>query len=528
MNPSAGPSTPIQKAFVEHEKAYGKDLVHNLEELSKGLGAGQHFIVKEGRLYTKEHKKFCDKIKYFFQKKQNEKNVKQTITKTVTLISTPMTLRTGEKVNLSETAQDQARKLFFEKMSTLSTRIFDRKAINKEFLEVLEPKLVNTKRTKEEKKAEKEKKVPQEEVNQRKLDRRIEKVRLANRLGIQLRAISQGTSGSYFGVDHKGKILGVYKPGTEESLGSTSPKLKARITYLFMKHVLKIDTAAPFWANEGYIAEVMTTKLAEHLKIGVVPASKATTLRDKSAKNAKGEERGSFQIFAKKTKSADEVLKLHSQGIFGNLILKLRTWSTQGKSEISAAISQKQFEELAVIDYAICNRDRHFENILMREKNGDEATSSGKATHDIFAIDQQLAMPKSNPPKSDKLYRRNQYKWEVFPQANKLFSGEMIANAYTNFRGENLEKLLKSMSAVKSQEKGYNNEVKAFNAPVDLENTMTQELAFKQRIAVLLVCMGSNLTMRDLAAIKSQEEIEEFLKKHDLLELNKLDAFLRL
>ncbi len=456
------------------------EIAERLELLSHRLEKGQYLGVKKGKLCIRESKGFKNTFHEIFHRKHEEKKVKKLITATVQHI----TAYSNQKTSL----QNDYRELFFVRLAKLSEKVFDRKAIDRSFQYMLREE-INREEPRE-----------RQEV----LQQKVERVKLAIDLGVELKPIEAGNSGSYFAVDYTGEKLGVFKPASEDSLGVSSPKLRARINRFFLTKIMKIDTAKPFWASEGHVAEAMTSKLAEHLGMTkVTPASKAMTLKSASfhsAKKAKEaqEEVGSFQEFIPGTTSLDKKFKLNSMGaFFGGLSLKLNVW--RYKDKISQGINRTQFEQLAILDYLICNRDRHFENILMSEE-------------DMHLIDNQLAWPKAHPEKSDALYRRNQYKWEVFPQANDKFDPGLKEQLDRLLTGPNLQRLLQELQAVKVE--GHSNN--AFDArsidPVTNRITSQQE-EFLKRVAVLRLAVGKKMTPKQLAQIRSQEEIDDFLQR---------------
>ena len=478
---------------------------NNIRTLEQGLKSGEHYEVKNDQIVKRSG--FWSRIKYFFIGKKIDAHVQAKISETVKAV-----IQDVPKYN-----EDRLKNLFLNRLSKLSDRLFDRsvigiqdpdpklKELRKKLASILHPELKQT-----------EQKLTQgsAEELQRKLDRRIEKVRLGIKLGVELKPISAGNSGSYLGRDYKVKILGVFKPGREESLGAGTPKIIPKILYYVKKYLCGIDTAAPFWANEGYVAEALTSKFAERMGFTVVPESKIATLNStkfaRSKKTKVAAEEGSFQRFVSGTKSAQDVFK--------GFLLKTNSW--RHKQKVSEALKQEQFEQMALLDFAICNRDRHFENWLLKKPEGSD-------TYDIHAIDHQLAWPKVNPPKSDTFYRRNQYKWAIMPQAEKPFSDEMKELAVKQLRGDALKAMIEEFRQVTKEKKKGQADSKEFNTP--FEGT-SQELAFKQRIAVLLIAMNRGLTLKKIAEVKSQEEIDQFFVKYNGTRLDEtmLDEFLGL
>lgn len=452
--------------------AWYKDLYRdpkaNVRTLSKELRPGEYIgIDKFGRLKIKKSHAFFHKLN-IVGRKIEERRVKATITPIVSAIT-----NYGE---YTDEELEHLKALFFDRMSKLSDRVFDRSVIAKPFLTKIHPELNRAE-------------------NLSKLERRVIKVQLALKLGVDLKPISAGNSGSYFARDYKGKIKAVFKPGVEDSLGATSPKLKTRLFGFFQRNVLHINTAKPFWALEGHFAEAMTSVIAEHLGFReVTPASKVVDLKSGQFFSAKQEKRktketGSFQQFVSGTESMDKKLKLNSQGFVGGLLLKLRM--KRYRDAVTPPLDPVEFEKLAILDFLICNRDRHFENILMDDQGG------------MHLIDHGLSMPKQNPDDTDVLYKRNQYKWEHFPQSETKFSHGTKVLLRTMLRGVNLDHLIAQLAAVKGD-----NPEHPFN---EISEDSSQESAFRDRVRVLLKALDKDLTMKELAQFRSKEQIEAFL-----------------
>jgi hypothetical protein len=443
---------------------YGEKFRSNVNALCRKLKRGEHFAARNGKLEVRKNQSLCAKIHYFFTRRRQEAAVRGLITDTV------VKLKGNDSI---------LQTLFFDRLAHLSVKIFDRKAtITKETAALLCPELQETDRSK-----------------MGKVARRIAKTRLALKLGIGLKPISKGAGGSYFARDYKMKVIGVFKPGSEESLGSNSPKLLTRIRSFFMKKLFHIDTSLPFWSNEGYLAEVMSSKLASALGIDILPPSQVAVLTGV---------KGSFQIFAKDTESADEAFHLRSMGcnVRRNQDLLLRT------------VKQEQFEQMALLDIAIANRDRHFENFLVK----DSLNEWGQ--RDIVLIDHGLAFPRVNPPKNDRLYARNQYKWALMPHSARPFSGALSKRAEDVFRGPGLMRLLEAFKEVNDPHgKGFSTRT---------EWGSSQEYAFKERTSVLLIAMKNKMTIREIARMKSKEDLAGFLDQHGIKNEKQMNQFLQI
>ncbi|XP_027739167.1 phosphatidylinositol 4-kinase type 2-beta isoform X2 [Empidonax traillii] len=213
--------------------------------------------------------------------------------------------------------------------------------------------------------------------------------------GVFPERISQGSSGSYFAKDPKGKIIGVFKPKSEEPYGHLNPK--------WTKYFHKICCPCCFGRgclvpNQGYLSEAGAYLVDEKLGLGVVPKTKV----------------GSFQLFVEGYKEAD---------------YWLRKFETDPLPENTRKEFQSQFERLVILDYVIRNTDRGNDNWLVRyEKEDDGLDLSDKDSQwtitkesvKIAAIDNGLAFPFKHPDE----WRAYPFHWAWLPQAKVPFSQE--------------------------------------------------------------------------------------------------------
>lgn len=481
---------------------------NNLQILNTPLKKGEHFEAKAGTISIVKNETVWQKIAYYFSESRHNKEVKQAINAAVVGLSNE--LKDLEEITLNQA--QEVRQLFLQNLARLPEDLFNRKVfkdgglVDKKLLpKILEPGLNPVGPVNEERSA------------HEKLERRILKVELARKLGIGLDPIDAGASGSYFGRDVNRKIVVVFKPGSEESSGVNTPKLAHRIKNQIAK-ALGISLQGSFWPASGYISEAMSSELADHLNFDVLPRSTLTKLtsdqfvRAKDGDGAPVEEFGSAQLFVQGTKSADETFGLNSMGsIFGNIRAKYNVWSH--KKEIKTKIDKGDFEMMAVIDGLILNRDRHFENWLVAK----EPSPGAGGAHKIALIDHQLGFPYMNPPRTDSYYRRQQNKWVILPHAKKQFSADMRTKLEANLIGAPLQALLDNLQLVSQNAQVTDLNAKTFrDAVLDEHGHATnnsQEFAFKQRVATLLVAVRKSApgtTMREYGGIKSLEEMIEF------------------
>ncbi|XP_067893393.1 phosphatidylinositol 4-kinase type 2-beta [Heterodontus francisci] len=258
--------------------------------------------------------------------------------------------------------------------------------------------------------------------------------------GVYPQRISQGSSGSYFVKDPKAKIIGVFKPKTEEPYGQLNPK--------WTKFFHKICCPCCFGRgclipNQGYLSEAGAYLVDEKLGLGVVPKTKVVWLasetfnysaidRAKSRGKKYALEKvpkvgrrfhriglppkvGSFQLFVESYKEAD---------------YWLRKFETDPLPENTRKQLQSQFERLVILDYIIRNTDRGNDNWLMKYEKPEDRTEltdkdsgwahSKEPVIKIAAIDNGLAFPFKHPDE----WRAYPFHWAWLHQAKIPFSQE--------------------------------------------------------------------------------------------------------
>lgn len=455
--------------------ACDEDFQSNLRALKKPLKKNQIYTVKDGHLHKKTIGNFFCKIIYFlFQQKKNERQVNQAITQFVK----------NFKVKDSEITEDQRKNLkafFFERMSSLKLKIFDRSILRKSLIPILSPRLTKTE----------EVLTPQE-----KLERKVEKVRLALKLGVPMLPISKGTSGSYLARDRKLKIAGVFKPASQESLGGKSPKFGTKLKE-WARKFFKINPISSIRLREGYLSEVSMCYLAQYLKFNTVPLSKIVHMRTLCGKKKKDVlEVGSFQEFISNADSGKKTFKIR----LGRIPLITKPFTKIdlhfNKKRVLKVLSRHQFEQMAALDFIANNADRHFDNLLFERQNRSP-------TRRMHLIDNQLAFPWRNPPKRDIFYKLHQFEWALLPQATQPFSRKMKHHLDEYLTGEHFEKLVKGIKEI------YRSEGKEFDGIV---KGSSQEKAMRVRVKVLIKFLKTNRPIRELAKLKTESDLKAYLK----------------
>ncbi|KAM9315168.1 phosphatidylinositol 4-kinase type 2-beta [Pholidichthys leucotaenia] len=265
----------------------------------------------------------------------------------------------------------------------------------------------------------------------------IQRAEQAIECGVFPERISQGSSGSYFVKDPKGKIIGVFKPKSEEPYGHLNPK--------WTKYFHKICCPCCFGRgcllpNQGYLSEAAASLVDTKLGLGVVPKTKVVYLasetfhynaidRAKSRGKKYALEKvpkvgrrfhrvglppkvGSFQLFVEGYREAD---------------YWLRRFEAEPLPENIRKQLQSQFERLVVLDYVIRNTDRGNDNWLIKyetpgegQKDAEWSENSQDSCIKIAAIDNGLAFPFKHPDE----WRAYPFHWAWLPQAKVAFSQE--------------------------------------------------------------------------------------------------------
>uniref|UniRef100_A0A4W3I381 Phosphatidylinositol 4-kinase type 2 n=1 Tax=Callorhinchus milii TaxID=7868 RepID=A0A4W3I381_CALMI len=236
------------------------------------------------------------------------------------------------------------------------------------------------------------------------------------------------------------KIIGVYKPKTEEPYGQLNPK--------WTKFFHKICCPCCFGRgclipNQGYLSEAGAYLVDEKLGLEVVPKTKVVWLasetfnysaidRAKSRGKKYALEKvpkvgrrfhriglppkvGSFQLFVEGYKEAD---------------YWLRKFETDPLPENTRKQLQSQFERLVILDYIIRNTDRGNDNWLIKYEKPEtrrespdkdiEWADSKEPAVKIAAIDNGLAFPFKHPDE----WRAYPFHWAWLLQAKVPFTQE--------------------------------------------------------------------------------------------------------
>ncbi|XP_077924586.1 phosphatidylinositol 4-kinase type 2-beta isoform X2 [Halichoerus grypus] len=260
------------------------------------------------------------------------------------------------------------------------------------------------------------------------------KAEQAIEFGVFPERISQGSSGSYFVKDPKRKIIGVFKPKSEEPYGQLNPK--------WTKYVHKVCCPCCFGRgcllpNQGYLSEAGASLVDEKLHLGIVPKTKVVWLVSETFNYSaidRAKSRGKKYALEKVPKVGR---KFHRIGLPPKLFVEgykeaeywLRKFEADPLPENIRKEFQSQFERLVILDYIIRNTDRGNDNWLIKyekQKQGKETKETQwidnkESLIKIAAIDNGLAFPFKHPDE----WRTYPFHWAWLPQAKVPFSEEI-------------------------------------------------------------------------------------------------------
>ncbi|CAL8356972.1 unnamed protein product [Boreogadus saida] len=249
--------------------------------------------------------------------------------------------------------------------------------------------------------------------------------------------ISQGSSGSYFVKDPKGKIIGVFKPKSEEPYGHLNPKWTKYFHKLCCPCCFGRGCLLP---NQGYLSEAAASLVDTKLGLGVVPKTKVVYLASETFHYSafdRAKSRGkkyALEMVPKVGKRFHRVGLPPKVGSFQLFVegyheadYWLRRFESDPLPENIRKQLQSQFERLVVLDYVIRNTDRGNDNWLIKyekpgegQKETEWSETSSDSCVKIAAIDNGLAFPFKHPDE----WRAYPFHWAWLPAAKVAFSQE--------------------------------------------------------------------------------------------------------
>jgi len=372
------------------------------------------------------------------------------------------------------------KEIFFRRMAHLSDEVFDRLKISDEILESIIPKYYSEY---QEYRDEYHEVGPFELTQDMEYYRLVVKViRLGLKLGVSPELVSEGVNGTYFLKDLMGRRLAVFKPRDEELLSKNSSSHMRRIRSL--ADILPICPTLIFLqGGNGYKSECMASLLSHKLEIYNVPTTKTESLKSYEFHLRTGEKIdrrvkkiGSLQLYLPTAEPAGKVLQLPR-----NLALRPRRGlkvvnSTRIKALVLEKISPQDFESMVIIDFLIAQLDRHPFNWYIDDQ--------------IYLIDNGATMPHKHS--DSKISRRNQYAWQVLPQAKEPFGS--LAQKKLKLFMKNKERIINLFYHEK------------------LISDKRQVEKFGERAVVLCHFIKLRKTPRELASVRSSKDFKKVLK----------------
>uniref|UniRef100_A0A3Q3J937 Phosphatidylinositol 4-kinase type 2 n=1 Tax=Monopterus albus TaxID=43700 RepID=A0A3Q3J937_MONAL len=263
----------------------------------------------------------------------------------------------------------------------------------------------------------------------------IRKVERAIEEGIYPERIYQGSSGSYFVKDSRGKIIGVFKPKNEEPYGQLNPKWTKWLQKLCCPCCFGRDCLV---LNQGYLSEAGASLVDQKLELNIVPRTKVVYLASETFNYSaidRVKSRGKKLALEKVPKVGQ---RFHRIGLppkvgsfqlfvdgFNDADFWLRKFEAEPLPENTNRQLQLQFERLVVLDYIIRNTDRGNDNWLLKYDCSMDKDTDWMVVNDpvikLAAIDNGLAFPLKHPDS----WRAYPFYWAWLSQAKVPFSQEI-------------------------------------------------------------------------------------------------------
>ncbi|CAG0894147.1 unnamed protein product [Cyprideis torosa] len=239
----------------------------------------------------------------------------------------------------------------------------------------------------------------------------IREAEIAIEHGIYPERIYQGSSGSYFVKNRKGKIIGVFKPKDEEPYGAMNPK--------WMKYFQRLLCPCCFGRsclvqNQGYLSEAGASLVDQKLNLNVVPKTKVVRLASETFYYRKIDIQKSktkrmmyekFPMIGKRFNRLGLPAKVGSfqQFVEGykDAIHYLTEWESKSPPPEVMEEFQFQFEKMVCLDYVIRNTDRGNDNWLIKYRpelyDSAAGTSPSPADNSSVTISKDPSSKGSSP-----------------------------------------------------------------------------------------------------------------------------------
>lgn len=440
---------------------------------------------KGTRFYVDSQNKLCclngffQRLWYWFNKSKIENQVSQAVARVVSQL-TPERITCLNQAGMHDKAVFLST-FYFEKMASLSQRIFDRSLIPESVEDQLMPSLAISKNLL---KSSLTRILDKKLLKEQRYFAKVEAVRLALNLGIDFERLSDGSSGAYLGRNRLGQALIIFKPNDEEPFAQNTPKPITRIKNIFKVAFPVFRTHQNVQGNQGYLAEVGASIVDDHLNLNIVPKTHVETFLSKAFQSLNSPlsfsspipvaKVGSCQLFKKHCRTADEYFEIPSLAS----AFCYSFFINRNRNKILKTLPQALFEKLVILDFIIGNLDRHGSNWLIKKKD------SGITK--LFAIDNGLSFYFKHP--QGYFSKRYQYLWALLPQAKIPFSQKSLAYIMLLEKSKN-----KLFEKLQRQIPDFNNGKKQM---------------MEQRINALCTYVKAEKTPAELALLKSSEDFQ--------------------
>lgn len=450
-------------------------------------------------------------IWYFFVQWREQRKVKSAINTILSNIQ-------PEKIAKESDRRKVLSELFFRKLASLSHHVFDRSHIGsdsnleKALIDCMRDKLKPSqlKKFSSESKSHRMRQGEQKETKEKvaahadiplsntekEFITRVNRVKLAIRLGIELRTLSfwEGTSGCYpgKGLDLRSKNLIMFKAGDEGPFGPNVPKRLQRIKNTIQKffginrHSLR--------DNQTHLAEHWAYIVSEHLGLDIVPYTALVEFTSTAFYQGGLQTKvGSCQIWLDKLQMLDRYLKVQTP-------------------EAQAASKQRLSSELkkyTFCTFLIGNQDTMPNNCglappqigLAHSEDEEKGKSSSKSSLKAVSFDDGLAFPWRHPRGA--LSTRKANGWaslfsakDTFDAPGDTFEAKNTALGFFATKADLYQKLRQAQT----EEQGVFEK--------------NQELTMTENAAVLLYFAVKQQPLTELAKIKTQAQFATFFREH--------------
>lgn len=511
----------------------GNDVIaHNFEMLSKRNQGERFYVDYAGKLQILTGcRKFWDAICNIFWPCCNYIGEKKAISRVFTEL-------TPDRIaKLSAADNNFCKKFFFERMSRLSARVFNRAdiredVVNTVLLPMIQKERQATLELREKESGQKAEKVEKEEagkeekevkstaadaageaeqkgktgaevIKERHADyeSRMVRVMLAEKLGMDFERASGGSSGVYIGTDLKGKKLLVFKPHDEGPFGVNNPNRSTRIRVWFERNICTCFQRQSLYTGKEYHAEAAASVVSEFITkkfstFNITPCTKIEKFKSKLFV-------GSPVKFGSCKPWVDGMVPTSTHTPTVDL-----WWLGQGVCHYwnkDVPISDTEFQRFVILQFITGDQDGHADNWGIHEMEQTLPDGTKIKIKNIVAFDFGLSLPRDHPTSNRSL--RKQYLWEYLNNAKKNFddsSKKIIQFIHDHkielFNHLRTVKLLPSQTEAMSEKELKEHGVSEF-----------QLTAMDQRINALHAMQDR--TPKELAALKMPDDFRPYLSK---------------